>query len=75
MTATKQSRYAIGADNETASTIRTEAVSGGAQYVAGLWAKFKYPITFDRVFYVNGQDVQVIIREVKKEHTGQEATG
>lgn len=65
----KQSRYQVGTDNETAETIRTEAVSGGAQYVASLWAKFKYPVPFDRVFFAHGKNVQVIVREVKEEHT------
>lgn len=72
-TKTTQSRYQVGSDNETASTVRTEAVSGGAQYVAALWAKFKSDQPFDRVFWENGMRVQVIIRQVKEEHTGKDA--
>lgn len=66
----QQSRYTVGTDNETASTVRTEVVSLSAQYAASMWAKFKADQPFDRVFYENGLRVQVIIRKVKEEHDG-----
>lgn len=69
----KQSRYIVGTDNATPATVRTEVMHDGASFLASMWAKHKSDEPYDRTFWTNGKRVQVIIREVKEEHTGQDA--
>lgn len=71
-TKTTQSRYEIGTDNATPATVRTEVLNDGAQYMAQQFAKLA-SAPYDRTFWTNGKRVQVIIREVKEEHTGKDA--
>lgn len=66
----KQSRYTVGSDNDTPQTVRTELVTDAANYLAAQWAKHKYPVPFERVFFAHGKHVQVIVREVAGEHEG-----
>ena len=63
-------KYQVGTDNDTPQTVRTELINDAANYLAAQWAKHKFPIPFDRVFFAHGKNVQVIVREVKAEHEG-----
>lgn len=66
---TKQSRYeTVGTDHSTPDTVRTEVIDANARFMAGMWARLA-KAAFDRTYFENGKRVQVIIREVKEEHT------